>query len=118
MRSVVVVLPASIWAMIPMFLLRVRGTGLATRVSCPYFEKHRSLKLPAIVSKCLIGFCHLEGIFFFLDGTPTVVEGIQQLVGKFSLHRFSASAIGIQNQPADCETLTSGRPNLHGNLVG
>ena len=82
MRSVVVVLPASTCAMIPMFRVRSKGTA---RVSMGFWAMMRSLvvwaldappakpswgsvtrSLPAVVRERLVRVCHLVDVFALL----------------------------------------------------
>src|ERR1700680_1468272 len=100
MRSVVVVLPASMWAMMPIFLHRSNGTCLDTafflssfcdscfRNSCSLATKPVNFKpliiaeLPAIVGKSLVGFRHAVDIFLLLDGGATIVAGVEQFIAQ------------------------------------
>src|SRR5437867_1927745 len=84
MRSVTVVLPASMWAMIPM--LRTRSNGScrtdsrasfgATATAIPYL-------LPAVMAEGLVGLRHLVGLFF----APHRAAGVVHRVGDELLHR-------------------------------
>src|ERR1700684_68004 len=115
MRSVVVVLPASMWAMMPMFLHRSNGTVLDTAfflssfLSCSLAtEPVKSVflvlfVLPAIMREGLIGLGHTVNVFFLLDGCAFSVGGIQQLIAQLVDHAFLAASAGVGNQPANCE---------------
>src|SRR5215470_6819713 len=100
MRSVVVVLPASMCAMMPMFLQRSNGTVLATAFSAllsgalePNWSSCGDTLLvaqgpgraflPPVMREGLVGFRHAVHIFLLLDGGAAIVGRIQQLVGKF-----------------------------------
>src|SRR5271165_4246390 len=101
MRSVVVVLPASMWAMMPMFLQRSNGTVLGTAYLYSFWAPKSAVSyqpsaktlvilsgvlcregpthfLPPVMRECLIGFRHAVNVFFFLDGCAFTVGGIQQ----------------------------------------
>src|SRR6266852_2125804 len=119
MRSVVVVLPASICAMMPMFLHRSSGTVLDTafflsslRDSCSLatepvkslsFSSPQPMKirLPAIVREGLVGRGHAVYVFFLFNGCATVVAGVQQFVAQLVDHTLFGPATGISDQPAD-----------------
>src|SRR5208337_1625148 len=101
MRSVVVVFPASMWAMMPMFLQRSNGTVLGTAYNSFWGSEKSvvsrwslvvSFSLQALGSKLaalsppvmrerLVRFRHSVHVFFFLDGGAFAVRGIEQLIG-------------------------------------
>src|SRR5262249_30113341 len=133
MRSVVVVLPASMWAMMPM--LRVfsseycRSTSFSSFFSDPpdglrtsvWLESEgggsgcgppprRWVQLPAIVRERLVGLRHLVGIFTLLDGRPSIVGRIQQLGGQLLGHAALGPAPGRSDEPAHREGRSSIRP--------
>src|SRR5579872_1313432 len=113
MRSVVVVLPASMWAMMPMFLHRSNGTVLDTAfflssfLSCSLAtEPVKSLTLilfflPPIVREGLIGLGHAVNVFFLLDGRAFSVGGVQQFIAQFVDHAFFAASARVGDQPAN-----------------
>ena len=78
MRSVVVVLPASMWAMMPI---------LRTFLSCSFSGLSHSLflLLPLVVGKGFVGFGHAVGVVFFLDGRSLVVETVGEFSGESPL---------------------------------
>src|SRR5437899_10525371 len=108
MRSVVVVLPASMWAMMPMFLQRSNGTCLDTaffrssfRDSCSLTTEpvkalpfsiflsipketrllHQlitKIPLPAIVRKGFVSLGHTMDVFFFLNRRAAAIGGVEQ----------------------------------------
>src|SRR3712207_2960185 len=112
MRSVVVVLPASMWAMIPMFRVRASGWGrLSVSASAVWqpllgsvrggcrscrpragaFEDRATarlpgrpgfLALPAVVREGLVRLRHLLEVVAALHGGPDAVAGVEQLVGQ------------------------------------
>src|SRR5437899_2549846 len=107
MRSVVVVLPASMWAMMPMFLQRSNGTVLGTIWICSFWgslksafsvfgssllacansEQHR---LPAIVREGLVSFSHTVHVFFLFDGRAAIVGRVKQFVAQLVDHALLA----------------------------
>src|SRR6185369_6519851 len=106
MRSVAVVLPASIWAMMPM--LRVLSSGIWRGMG----------RLPAVVGEGLVGFRHTMRVFALLDGCAAVVGGVVELAGKALDHRLLGSAAGVQDDPAHAERYTPRRADLDGHLIG
>src|ERR1700693_3582224 len=135
MRSVVVVLPASMWAMMPMFLHRSNGTVLDTafflssfcdscfRNSCSLatepvnFKSSIQQPLPAIVRKRLVRFRHAVNVFLLLDGRAAVVAGIEQFVTQFVDHALLGASARVSNQPADRERGAPVSIHLDWNLI-
>src|SRR5208282_3552440 len=116
MRSVVVVLPASMWAMMPMFLQRSNGTVLGTTLNSfwgseiiDYPVETRlaashtppMASLPSVMRERLIRFRHAMHIFFLLDGSAFAVRSIEQLVRQLFDHSFFAATARIAHDPAD-----------------
>src|SRR6201981_354149 len=99
MRSVVVVLPASICAMMPMLRYRSRGVVRAMKATPPVPREAGALKdngvsvviclrrLPAVVQKGLIRIGHAMRILPPLDRGTAIVGGVEQLPRKPLLHR-------------------------------
>src|SRR5450631_204913 len=107
MRSVAVVFPASMCAMIPMFRQRFRGVVRATAIlpcgpqrplfirfrSPPCLDfitpdplawpastlRFRSARLPAVVREGLVGLSHAVYVFLLLHRCAATVSRIQQL---------------------------------------
>src|ERR1700692_4207166 len=147
MRSVDVVFPASICAIIPM--LRVSSSLNALLISpssacfadtCflesgfadPCFVDSCGVKsftgtiqpsfnsgslLPAIVRESLVGFGHAMHIFFFLHGAATSVRSVDQLVSQLIDHRLARAFPRILQQPANGQRLPAERIYFHRNLV-
>src|SRR5207245_11468375 len=97
-RAVVVVLPASMCAMMPMFRVfsseycrsSSRPCFLDSVVSARYMRRGGSacgpplgsaLRLPAIVSERLVGLRHLMRVLALLHGGAAVVRGVDHLGG-------------------------------------
>src|ERR1700692_3121475 len=147
MRSVDVVFPASICAIIPM--LRV-SSSLNALLMCPCSACFADtcfpesgfavpcfvdscgvksftgtiqpsfncmLRLPAIVRKSLVGFSHAMHIFFFLHGAAASVRSVDQLVSQLIDHRLAGAFPRILQQPANGQRLPAERIYFHGNLV-
>src|SRR5437879_1458924 len=108
MRWVVVVLPASMWAMIPMFRVFSRAKArvrTATAMSVPK------------VGKGLVRLGHLVGVFLALDGCPHPVGGVHQLRGELVSHALAAAAACVADDPASSECLAPIVADLHRHLV-
>src|ERR1035437_2243788 len=114
MRSVAVVFPASMCAMIPMFRQRFRGTVRATATTslrvhstrdsklqqfnnfgCPILAaflflrlgwEPNLLRLPAVVGKGLVGLGHAVHVFLLLYCRAAPLGRIQQLVAQLVGH--------------------------------
>src|SRR5579872_5795667 len=145
MRSVVVVLPASMCAMIPIFLQRSNGTVLAT-ISASFWgslksafgswlsalgfrllafgswllakgQEHKAVCLPAIMRERLIGIGHTMHVFLLLDGRAFSVCRVQQLVRQLFHHALFAASASIRKQPADRQRSPAVGIDFNGNLV-
>src|SRR5215472_16212304 len=129
MRSVVVVFPASMCAMMPMFLQRSNGTVLGTTNSfwAPNLNCYvvviprrllfspkdlgarranrsrvwRASLLPPVMRKRLVRFRHAMHIFFLLDGGAAAIGRVQQLIAQLVHHPLFATAPRITDDPAD-----------------
>src|SRR5580704_2172791 len=130
MRSVVVVLPASIWAMMPMFRYRSRGvvraikanSAGATRGGRPQGKLclGRGLFrcLPAVVREGLVCIGHAMRILPPLHRGTAIVGGVEQLPRKPLLHRVFRASARARNQPANGQCLTAIGPYFDGYLIG
>src|SRR3979490_2069928 len=110
MRSVVVVFPASMWAMMPMF------RTLSSAEARPLFGSANFL-VPE-VAKGLVAFSHLVRLFAALDGGAHPVGGVHHLSGELLLHRFPRSGPGVTDDPAPGQRRAAVGPDLDGHLVG
>src|ERR1700694_2506857 len=113
MRSVVVVLPASMWAMIPMF----RVLSIETGRSVIFSAKLISLGLVPEVGESLVAFCHPVGFFFALDRPTRVLGGVKDLECQLLGHALAATLTGKPHDPAASEREPALRPDLDGDLV-
>src|SRR6266487_4193149 len=103
MRSVVVVLPASICAMIPMLRTLASSTAVWVATACfpcslVVFPANplcltgfRLLPLPAVVGEGLVRFGHLVGVLAALHARPEAVARVEQLVHEPLGHRLLAA---------------------------
>src|ERR1700728_3440304 len=116
MRSVVVVLPASICAMIPM--LRTLARSTAVWVATVSVLSTSSGCLPAVMREGLVGLRHLVGVFTALDAGAKAVAGVEQLVHQPLGHRLLAALPRVGHEPAQGQGGAARGAHLHGNLVG
>src|SRR5260370_35890433 len=100
MRSVVVVLPASICAAMPMFLILSSGTvrGICKKL---YLYTLCLFVLPAIMRERLVSFRHAMHVVALLDGAATEVRRVVQFVGQFVRHAFFRATAGVAQDPAN-----------------
>src|SRR5207253_3647923 len=108
MRSVVVVLPASIWAMMP--ILRQRSNGTVRGILSLY-------SLPPVMREGLVGFRHAVDVFFLFHGRALAVGGIEQLIGQLVGHAFFAAPAAVTDEPADSQRSTPVGIHFHRHLI-
>src|SRR4028118_1373625 len=103
MRSVAVVLPASMWAMIPMlrYSSSCSGFGTAedvcdstTTAICSAFF------LPAVVREGLVGLRHAVDVVLLLVGAALGVRRVDDLADELVDHLLLASLPGERDEPA------------------
>src|SRR3712207_3689614 len=139
MRSVVVVLPASMCAMIPM--LRVlaswawvsamviapragspcggsRWTGAGDRPGPRPTAGAGGPASPAVVREGLVGLGHLVGVLATLHRGAQTVARVEQLVHQTLGHRLLAAGPAVLDQPAQAEGGAAGGADLDRDLVG
>src|SRR3954454_14617200 len=133
MRSVVVVLPASMCAMIPM--LRVLASwallvaitsplrfgpcsGAGDRPVLPRAAAAGERGSPAVVREGLVRLGHLVGVLAALDRGTQAVAGVQQLVHQTLGHRLLTTGAAVLDQPAEAERGAPGGADLDRDLVG
>src|SRR3989442_1322028 len=130
MRSVVVVLPASIWAMIPMLRVFSSEYCRSTSASLPPYDSlhekrgvrlrpplHFVLWLPAIMRERLVGLRHLVRVFSLLHGGAAVAGGIEQLGGQLVGHAPLGPPTGGADDPPHGERRAPIRSHLDRHLV-
>src|SRR5437016_11470912 len=98
MRSVVVVLPASMWAMMPIFRIFSIGTVRAIN-ACPTTYDLRASS-PPIVGKRLIRLRHPMDIILFLNRSTAHVRGVVQFVRQLIGHAFFRASPRVDQNPA------------------
>src|SRR5436853_4012606 len=109
MRSVVVVLPASICAIMPIF--RIRSNGISRGMVLTLLEL-------SVVRKCTIGLGHALYIFLAFDRSAGVVVGIHDLGGQALVHGFAGATASRHQQPAHRQRLAAVALDLDRHLVG
>src|ERR671930_200167 len=112
MRSVVVVLPASMCAMIPMFRTRSRAMDAATVVivgTCA--------RLPAIVREGLVCLRHAVDVVLLLERAALLVQRVHELAGELQRHALLAPLARVLNEPAQREGARTALRHLYGDLV-
>src|SRR5829696_257582 len=120
MRSVVVVLPASICAMIPMLrtLARSRAVSVATVARLLSQYVRRGFALPAVVRERLVGLGHLVRVLAPLDAGAEAVAGVEQLVHQALGHGLLAATAAVLDEPAQRERRLPRSADLDRDLVG
>src|SRR5690625_3860550 len=119
MRSVAVVLPASMWAMIPM--LRTLARSILRRsvaiVVCCRFLLAGGLGLPAVVRERPVGFGHSVHVLAALHTGAEAVGGIEELIHQALGHAFFPARAGVVDQPAQGKGVAPSGTDLDRNLV-
>src|SRR6476469_7719722 len=147
MRSVVVVLPASICAMIPMLRTFSRalmatvasssshssngwvrrtleqlkpweGSTLTAPNRGAIFPPGAAAHLPAVVSKSLVRLGHLVRVLAPLDGGTQAIGCVQQLVHQPLGHRLLPASLGVTDEPTQRQGGRSARLDLDRHLIG
>src|SRR3954453_16487927 len=134
MRSVVVVLPASMCAMMPMLRTLVRSVWMSTATESLFLRVEKRLgcgrrtsglsavfpsrRSPAVVSEGLVGLGHLVGVLALLHSGTEAVGGVEDLVHQSLGHRLLATVLGVADQPAQRERGATRALDLDRNLVG
>src|SRR5437764_2237937 len=107
MRSVVVVLPASMWAMIPMF--RTRSSATRCSVAAKSLQS-----LPAVVREGLVGLRHPIHVVLALVRVPLLLERVQDLAGELVAHLLLAPVARERHEPAQRERAAAALRHLDG----
>src|SRR5882757_4997966 len=131
MRSVDVVFPASMCAIIPMLRVSSSLNALPIAPGTAFFSPARvataSLTpttysllapfLPAIMRERLVRFRHAMHVFLLLHRSAARVCRVNQLVRELVHHGLTRAFPRILQQPANCERLPAERIHFHRNLV-
>src|SRR5690242_8586970 len=123
MRSVVVVLPASMCAMMPMLRTLLRSVVMSTATAAVFLRKlvvggggslgalqqggsHRTS--PAVVGEGLVGLGHLVGVLALLHRGTEAVARVEDLVHEALGHGLLATLRGVADEPAQRERGAAG----------
>src|SRR6267143_216639 len=124
MRSVDVVFPASMCAMIPM--LRVSSSLNARPIApcAPFFSPVRiatasltKTPLPAVVRERLVRFRHAVYVFLLLHGPAARIGRVNQFIRQLVHHRLARPLSRILEQPANRQRLPPERVHFHRHLI-
>src|ERR1700722_20105594 len=107
MRSVVVVLPASMCAEIPMFRYRSMGVFLAIAFTSSESE----------MSKSPVGLGHPVHFFALLHRAAAPLRSLDQLARQTQRHRFLAALLGGLAQPSHRQRHPAHRPHFDRYLI-
>src|SRR5581483_5820504 len=111
MRSVVVVLPASMCAMIPMFRVFSIETGRSAIFNATF------ISLVPEVAESLVALGHPVGFFLALHRATGVLGGVENLERQLLGHTLPAPLAGKPNDPAPRQGQPAIRPDLDRLLV-
>src|SRR6266446_6901994 len=131
MRSVDVVFPASMCAIIPMLRVSSSLNTLPMAPETAFFSPARvataSLTtttnplpapfLPAIMRERLVRFRHAMHVFLLLDGPAARIRRVNQLIRELVHHRLARALPRILQQPANRQRLPPEWIHFHRNLV-
>src|SRR6478609_2030934 len=113
MRSVVVVFPASIWAMIPK--LRYSSIGCERGI---LFDPSAARRLLAIMRESAVRFRHAVRVFAFLHRVAAIVTCIHELGREPVDHGLVVAAARGRDDPAYSERLAAIGTNFDRHLIG
>src|SRR3982751_700743 len=121
MRSVVVVLPASMWAMIPMFLNLLKSC-LAIFIATKRHKKPQdalcaSLWLPLVMRERFVRIRHAVRVFFLLHRIAAVVCRVENLCRQTIHHRLLTAAPRVGDDPANCQGTAPLLMHFNRNLI-
>src|SRR5689334_10692138 len=108
MRSVVVVLPASMWAMIPMLRTRSRPARVFSFVA---------ISSPPVVRERLVCLGHAVHVVLPLPCAALLVHRVEDLAGQLLVHPLLAALPRVGDEVADRERARPALRHLDGNLV-
>src|ERR1700733_3474888 len=115
MRSVVVVFPASMWAMMP----KLRSSSLAwLRAMILVPDCLADRRLPAVVGEGAVGFSHPVRILALFDRCAPVVRGVEQFCRQTIHHGLVVAVARCGDDPADRQRLPAIGAHFDRDLVG
>src|SRR6476620_8246515 len=103
MLSVVVVLPAKMWAMMPMLRTRSSSSILGTRVLVFVSITAMATPSPPVVRERLVGLRHPVHVVLALERAALLVGGIEDLAGQLLVGLLLAPLAGEGHEPAHRE---------------
>src|SRR5256885_16847309 len=115
MRSVVVVLPASMCAMMPMLRSLARAASAAATV-IP--TSSRWSVLPAVMREGLVGLCHLVRVLAPLYRGTEAVARVEQLVHQPLDHGLLPTGPRVRDEPAQAKGGGPGGAHPDRHLIG
>src|ERR1700674_5193175 len=126
MRSVDVVFPASMCAIIPMLRVSSSLTALPIVPETAFFSPARvatasltetTYPLPAVMRERLVRFRHAVHVFLLLHRPAARIRRINQFIRELVHHRLARALPRILQQPANRQRLPAERIHFHRNLV-
>src|SRR6266851_9391597 len=126
MRSVDVVFPASMCAMIPMLRVSSSLNALPIVPETAFFSPVRvatasltkaTHSLPAVMRERLVRFRHAVHVFLLLHGPAARIRCVNQLIRELVHHGLARALPRILQQPANRQRLPAERIYFHRNLV-
>src|SRR5215216_4306170 len=133
MRSVVVVLPASMWAMMPMLRVRAKSVAISSyqlsvvSIQPPVFASRKKLLAtgplltahsPPIMCESLVCFRHTVDVVSFLHRGALALRRIAKLVRELLGHRTTVAGPRAGDQPAHGQRVAPVALDLYRHLVG
>src|ERR1022692_3561849 len=113
-----------VWAQSFSFLaLRLcsRGNSSVEPVSSLWDRAHEHTEslaaLPAVVSKSLVGLGHAVHVVLLLDGGPTAIGRVEQLIRQFVDHPLLAAAAAVGQNPTNGQRRTAVGVDLDRDLI-
>src|SRR5690348_13237834 len=118
MRSVAVVLPASMWAMMPMLRTRSSCDGDGTSGEVWVSTRSGAIRcLPAVVGEGLVGLRHAIHVVLALVGPALLVLRVEDLADELVDHLLLTPLARERHEPADGQGAGATRRHLDGDLV-
>src|SRR6266481_1451292 len=126
MRSVDVVFPASMCAIIPMLRVSSSLNALPTVPETAFFSPVRvatasltktTYPLPAVMRERLVRFRHAVYVFLLLHRPAARIRRVNQFIRELVHHGLARALPRILQQPANRQRLPPERVHFHGNLV-
>src|SRR4051794_17276020 len=116
MRSVAVVLPASMCAMMPMLRTRSSSSIFGTRLpACVWVTAIASL--PPVVGEGLVGLRHSVDVVLLLVGAALLIGGVQDLGCELLVHLLLAALPRERDEPAHGQRASASLRHLDRHLV-